>query len=419
MSDNATITTSKTIIIYLHMAFDLSNGGVTVQYYLAYILNSFGIDVKICNIHDNNKENSIYNNFITPSEFKNNYNNNNTIVIYCEGIIGNPLSAKYVVRWLLSKLGQNVPINYYLSWGPNDLVYFFNSENELVDYNIPHKKLTILYVNPIFTDLDQPRESMCFTKRKNIILTSHIMHTNDAFEVTRKHTQDEYLYIFNKFEKFISYDPISFLTVIAALCGCISVVYPIPNLSKKDYFKMTAFYDYMVENNLNSIYGIAYGNTENEINYARNTLPFIEQQINDIQKWFIKKYVNNFILDIDNWSSNTNTLINYIKNKNLSLDFLYGFDINTYRNSLKGFELYSDAELLNHYISSYKPKHISPVSIRTNLNQNNQLDLRFYRSYYKDLQYMTNYELQQHYINFGIKEGRFSNRKQYEDSYNK
>ena len=62
------------IIIYPHLKFNLSDGGTTVQYYLASILDSHNIDVKICNVHDNNAENVIFNKFITFEKARNTKN---------------------------------------------------------------------------------------------------------------------------------------------------------------------------------------------------------------------------------------------------------------------------------------------------------------------------------------------------------
>ena len=407
----------KSIVIYLHMPFDLKNGGVTVQYYLASVLYSYGIDIKICNVYDNNKHNNIYNNFITIEEFKLSNSVDNTIVIYSEGVIGNPLYAKFVVRWLLSKLGQNVPIHYYQTWDPNELIYFFNTENELIDKNIDYKQLSLFYIAPFLKDLHRERKGDCFTKRKQIIQNPQDIHSNSAFEVTRNHTQENYLEIFNTYERFISYDPISFLTIIAAICGCISIVCPINNLSKKDYFKMTALYDYMVDKNIDSIYGIAYGNTPSEIEYSKNTLPFVNEQINDIKNWFIDKYVKQFIYDIINWQSNKNTLLNYINSINLTSSFIGNFDVKYYRKMYIDIRYLSDSELIDHYINQGKKQgRLCSENILDNTNNkiSSNIDLRFYRNYYKDLRHMTNYVLIEHYKNFGIKEGRFINKKQFE-----
>ncbi len=379
----------KNIIIYLHMPFDLSNGGVTVQYYLAHILDSMGNNIRICNIYDNNKTNSIFNKFITVNEFIKNNNNQNSIVIYCEGIIGNPLNAKYVVRWMLSKLGQNVPIHYCMTWDPNEIIYFFNTDCDLINNNIPYKQLTILYVNPHFKNLERQREESCFAKRKPIIKNIDTLHDINSFEITRKHTQENYLEIFNNHKKFICYDPLSFLSIISPLCGCISIIHPITNVSKKEYFKMTAFYNYLNTHNCNSIYGIAYGNSQDEIDYAINTLPLIKDQIEDIQKWFINEHIYSFINDLNNFDNNTNTLLNYIISSNISTDFINKHSIQKY-NTI-------NAPILHNTIDRI------------------EIDYNFYRKFYKDLHNMSNYELYQHYIKYGKNEGRYINKKQYEN----
>ncbi len=59
------LSLNKNIIIYPHFPLNLNDGGTTVQYYLASILNNLGINVKICNVYDNNSSNILYNNFIT------------------------------------------------------------------------------------------------------------------------------------------------------------------------------------------------------------------------------------------------------------------------------------------------------------------------------------------------------------------
>ena len=256
------------VLIYPHLPFNLSDGGTTVQYYLAYVLDNMGLTVKICNENDNNSKNKIFNKFLKRGEI----DFENTVVIYCEGIKGNPLNAKYVVRWMLSKLGQNVSYDYYDYWGPNELVYFFNSEKELVDSNTTVKMLSLFYTNPNCKNHNLKRKGTCHSFRKKFIHNNiNNLHKPTSFEIKREHTQTDYIAIFNKYKMFLSYDPLSFLSIIAAMCGCISIVYPIKGISKKEYFKKTAFYEYMVETNNYELYGIAYGIGEDEINYSKNT----------------------------------------------------------------------------------------------------------------------------------------------------
>ena len=118
----------KNIIIYTHMQhFNLSDGGTVVQYYLAKILEEYGQRVRIYTSSGIETPNPIFSKF-----YKNDFPiDNNSVVIYCEGTQGNPLKAKNVVRWMLSKLGQNVPYDWVNTWGQNELVYYFNSEEKI------------------------------------------------------------------------------------------------------------------------------------------------------------------------------------------------------------------------------------------------------------------------------------------------
>jgi hypothetical protein len=349
----------------------------------------------------------------------------NTIVLYCEGVVGNPLKAKYVVRWILSKVGQSVPLDFMKTWDNNELVYFFNSEIDIVvnnSYDV--KYLSLFYINPIFKNKNNvlERNGVCFTRRKNTNNFMELHNNETSFEITRDHTQNDYLDIFNKHEMFISYDPLTFLSIIAIKCGCISIIYPIDGVSKSDYFKMTALYEYMVEKNIESIYGIAYGTSEDEINYAKTTLHLFDEQLLDINNWFTEKYVTNFINDLNNWDDCNNNLINYKNNfininykittksnmfKNIS-HFL-DFDINFYRNYNEMQNL-DDITLLNHYNKSGKnegrvtsQKHLDEVIASTGQPD---FDVEFYKSYYSDLSKFHVCRLIEHYNKWGKKEGR-------------
>jgi len=399
--------TKKKIVIFLHNHFSESNGGTVVQYYLAQLLDSLGVDVKICNIYDNNAQTTIFNKFIDKNDIT---DLDNTIVIYCEGIQGNPLNAKYVVRWMLSKLGQNVPHNYYYTWGPQELVYFFNSDNSIVDNNISVKYLSLFYTNPKIKNFNYERKGICFTTRK--VKQKHAtvkkLHPANAFEITRNHTQNNYIGIFNKYKLFISYDPLSFLSIIAAMCGCISVIYPVEGLSKRDYFKMTALHEYMIDKNINEIYGIAYGIKQSEIDYSRSTLHLVADQIKDIQNWMIEKNVKNFMHDLSNWNENNNNLLKY---KTLMLD--NDFDVDFYRHFYDDLKLYTNEQLIVHYKNHGKKegRTASKIYLLEFIEQEN-VDINFYRQIYHDLKSSTDDQLMIHYKNHGKKEGRIVNKKQ-------
>lgn len=299
----------KNIIIYPHAPFNLRDGGTTVHYYLSQLLLEHGQIVKIFNSRG-----------ITPNNICDNYYNNdfpiddNAVVIYCEGIQGNPLNAKNVVRWMLSELGKNVPYEYVHSWGKNELVYYFNSEVRIAQQPEKigkiYKMLSTIYLNPNINNNNlNPRQGSCHTIRKSHWHTNIIrIHNSNSFEITHNHSPDNYIQIFNHFKIFISYDPCTFLTIIAALCGCISIVYKVDGKSKKEWYDSLGTSVYMKHKGIDSLYGVAYG--LEEIEYANSTLHLVKEQWVDIINFNKEHFVKSFISDIQDFDSNINTIQN-------------------------------------------------------------------------------------------------------------
>jgi len=308
----------KNILIYTHAPkFTCNNGGTVVQYFLAKTLEEYGQNVRIYSTSRIKINNSIFNKF-----YDNNFPiDDNCVVIYCEGTKGNPLNSKNVVRWMLSKLGQNVPYSNLDSWDKNELVYYFNFEEKIA--NNPdklgnlYKILNVLYINPMVINHNLKRSGTCFIIKKAIETHGKkpkAIHSPDSFEITTKHTQLECIKIFNDHKFFISYDSITFLSVIAALCGCISIVKKVDGLSKQDWLNTTAVAEYLKESG-ETLYGIAYG--ADDLKNATNTIHLAEEQWNKIVQYSKKKYVLSFIIDINNWNNNINTLeLNFIKMNN-------------------------------------------------------------------------------------------------------
>ena len=297
----------KNIIIYPHLNFNLNDGGVTVQYYLASLLDKLGVKVRMYTSSFINK-NNIFNNF-----YNNDFDINNAIVIYCEGINGNPLNAPYTVRWMLSELGKNVPYAYVNTWGKNELVYYFNSEPKIVNNPFDFFKfLTVTYINPSIKNNNlNKRSNYCYTYRKSFYHNKlNIIHPTDSFEITRSHSQEDYIKIFNTYKYFVSYDPLTFLSIIAPLCGCISIIHPIENVTKEGWLKNSALYQYFKEKGNFNIYGIAYGNSLEELEFAEKTIHIVKDQWDDIINNYQTILINNFIDDINNFD----TCINTIKN---------------------------------------------------------------------------------------------------------
>ena len=294
------------VLIVPHSYFNLKDGGVTVQYYLSQILDKLGIRVRYLE-NINLEKNSIFNNV-----FNDDFQIDESVVIYCEGIQGNPMNAKYVVRWMLSPLGKNVSVEFLNNWGKNELVYYFNPEPrfEKEKIGVIYKILSCPYVNPNIVNYNKDnRNNACFAYRKtNYYKTIKKIHNDDDFELTRNHTQEDYIDIFNRHKYFILYDPLSFLMTISTMCGCIAIVHPVEGLTKLEWLHTTFYSFYLEHKKLDNIYGIAYG--IEDVTYAENTIHLAYEQIKDIENCFIEKSVQPFVNDIQNFEKMQNTISN-------------------------------------------------------------------------------------------------------------
>ena len=285
------------------------------MYYLAKKLEKTGKNVRI------------YPTFgiIESPHFNKYYNNDfditDCIVVYCEGTIGNPLFARYSVRWMLSELGKNVPYHYMNTWNQKELVYYFNTENRIesspeLQGNV-YKLLPLIIIPPIFKNINSGRvkNSCCFSIRKGNHMRKTItkMHAPNSFEITRHHNHSDLFEIFNKFETFVSYDPASFLMVMSVLCGCITIIVPMPNMNKDEWLKTTSVYSYLDIHKINGYYGIAYG--KEEIEWAKSTIHLAKQQWDDIIS-YNHKFYESFVEDLSHLEDGTlqNTVENnYLK----------------------------------------------------------------------------------------------------------
>jgi hypothetical protein len=303
--------TKKNILIYTHMPeFSFIDGGTVVQYLLGKILNEYGQNVKMYPSSGIKTKNSIFSDFY-------NYDfpiDDNCVVIYSEGTLGNPLNAKNVVRWMLSKLGQNVPYSCLDTWNKNELVYYFNSETKIKNNpdkigNI-FKLMNVIFIHPQASNNNlKPRNGTCFTIRKAIKTHGKMpikVHNNNALEITCDCSQIECIKIFNNHKYFISYDSITFLSILSALCGCISIVIKVDGLSKQDWLNTMPVADYLKESGETMLYGIAYG--ADEVQNATKTLHMATQQWKRIVRFSKNKHIKRFINDINNWEQNINTI---------------------------------------------------------------------------------------------------------------
>lgn len=176
----------------------------------------------------------------------------------------------------LSDFGFNKVVRLLLYTPKNDSIY--DKDELIVQYG---KSFTInttyydcLSIKPIVINLDFWKNLQCERSNKPLILMKKgkIKKETDLVEGikldsiihsknTRQALDFELLKYFNTHKTFITYDNETFYSVQAALCGAVSIVIPDGRLTEDEW------------RNSNPIrkWGIAYGNTEEQIEFAIKT----------------------------------------------------------------------------------------------------------------------------------------------------
>jgi hypothetical protein len=272
------------IIIYTNKELNLNNTEVTSQFYLASLLDKKGYRVRIYN-NIEYKKNDIFNNY-----YINDLDINNSIVIYCNKIGKSPINSKYSINWIFKN-------NLNLSNGKDNLIYYFDNIN--ITEN--KKYLSLFYLNPNIKNKygNSFRKGFCYINNLNKESSSHmkLFHPSNSIEIKNENTIDEYIEIFNKNVFFISYEPTSFLPFIAILCGCICIIHPVENMTKKEWLETTFISSYIKNRNIDHMCGIAYGISD--LDYAKNTINSSKDQWNDIIQYNIQTSLIPFLNDIN------------------------------------------------------------------------------------------------------------------------
>lgn len=308
----------KNFVIGLHLAFDSGGGGCVVQCHLANLLRNRGFNVRVLSAWTSPPQlmppNFVFSHAGTDKPDDIDVSRDDTIVIYCEGVVGNPFNGKNVVRWMLSELGKNVPSSYAQSWGKDEVVYYFNGEpkhaREPEKMGTIYKTFPLIYFNPAIKQYNRgPRNGACHTFRKAWYYDRlYKLHTDDSTCIEFDNNHDRTIAIFNDHECFYCYDPLTWLAFMAPVCGCFTIVHPVTGQDKRTWLNNTSLGMYMEENNVDDIYGVGYG--LNEYEYARSTCHLAKQQWDDMQHYFNVTCLNRFIEDMGRFGG----LINRVGN---------------------------------------------------------------------------------------------------------
>lgn len=205
--------------------------------------------------------------------------------LYPEVTKGNPLRAQVVIRWVL----LIPPDNIHQTWRHGDIIvnflpvylHLYNKWWRLSprDALAPRLSLFLAFNSYPFRDLSAgaKRKGTAFTCRKAYAAfrrdavrqsLSPIHDLVDSFRIEPglDLLPEQLERLFSERERFYSYDPFTFLSVIAALCGCLSIVEPIEGIPLEEYRRLGGP---LVAN------GIAYGTTQNQLDHAQKTQPLV------------------------------------------------------------------------------------------------------------------------------------------------
>lgn len=243
-------------------------GGTSVLYELARRLDAKGCQARIYVHGGSPSSNPIYSEFISESDIS-----DDAIVIYPEGIVGNPVRAKTIVRLVL--YGAHM----YESYEPHERIYY---HAKFCKNNPTQKFLTILRWPPGFFNKGFHRtQRSCFVVKKGwripeiraVVESPTFPRQNDGSLLIENWSHDALCDVFNHSFYFYCYDPCCFLVVMALLCGCIVIQHPIPGYTAEEWRTTIG---------LQGLSGIAYG--EENLAHAHRTIRAAPLECEALQK---------------------------------------------------------------------------------------------------------------------------------------
>lgn len=180
------------------------------------------------------------------------------IVVYPEVVDGNPLGASRVVRWFLHKPGFHTG---RINFAPNELHFHYQ---KAFDFRFEGAQSGgELFLIKVFSDIyknehRQNRAGRCYILKKGAHRAAGL-DLSDGIVIDQLSHQ-EIARIFNRVEYCISFDPHTYYSVYAAMCGCKSIIVPVDGVSKEQWQPVEELR-----------YGLAYG--EDDLDHAASTMP--------------------------------------------------------------------------------------------------------------------------------------------------
>ena len=275
-------------------------GGITVVHTLANALRTLGENVYIYA----NSTNPSYDVECIPWGTNVQFDDENTVLIliagagehtYLHNVPDFFLKAKHIVRWLVNEQVRPYP--------KENKLYKFHEYWTTIDSQKVDGYLSVIESNHhLFYNKGFDRSGTCYLIKGNLDTESdRIVHTSDdlcidnvLYGIPNLNRMQFYSDLFNKMEYFISYTPFTHTSVLAAMCGCKSIVIP-----KSEYGGVS----FNKEKWLNEIwctkYGIAVG--FDDLPRAVSTMDQVLPNIKYYEEVTQPTQVKTFVQDCYSW----------------------------------------------------------------------------------------------------------------------
>ena len=196
------------------------------------------------------------------------YVDDDTIVVYPEIIFGNPLAAKHVVRWFLGPYSYKGVFIDSKPYDDDDLYICYREIFNNYQLNPTGRQVQLQHFNyELYKRWNYGhREGSCFIIRKGINRSD--LPSTVPGPILDNLSDEEKVEIMNQCKYCYSYDTQTFYSIVAAICGCISIVVPEPGKNRDDYLCADE-----------KGWGIAYGTSQKELNFAQSTMNELKQYI--------------------------------------------------------------------------------------------------------------------------------------------
>ena len=233
------------------------------------------------------------------------------VIVYPEA--ERPLPVPHVhVHWMLSPVGGiGIPgksaRDRLKHWGQHDLVFNYGLFNPGTAKPVTTSNLLQVLLDPAPDDAFQidkypslPRNGTVFTVRKAGRFHGEdwsFIHPANATELKGGASMEMTIHAFLTHEYFVCYDPYSYLSWIAAMLGCISIIHPFQSMTKQQWLMSTMFGGYIEHTGLQDWPGIAYGWDASEIKHAERTKHLVREILFQVKEFSHSVTVPRFVRD--------------------------------------------------------------------------------------------------------------------------